>query len=96
MYVKEQKELMQHAVRRDRASLSSGLTKLYHSLMEEWELFGIEVRENARFLPVEFIAFQNRLWTSRRLTWLAKDIGYLVEGTDVFLAFVRDRLRQFQ
>jgi hypothetical protein len=95
MYVKEWKELMQHAVGCDRASLSSKLTKSYHSLMEEWELFGIELRENADLLPAEFIVFQNRLWTSRRLTWVADDIGRLVEGTDVFFAFVRERLRHF-
>lgn len=96
MYVKEQTKLMQHALRCDRASLSSDLTNSYRNLMEDWELFGIEVRENAHFLPTELIAFQNRLWASRRLTWLAEDIGRLVEGADVFLALVRDRLSHFQ
>ncbi|RXW12095.1 hypothetical protein EST38_g13757 [Candolleomyces aberdarensis] len=95
-FVLEQTKWMNEAAGRDRASLSSELTKLYRHLMEEWDQFGDDVRKHADQLPTELIAFQNRLWASRRLMWLVEDLRSLVEGTDTLFVTLQARLRHFQ
>ncbi|RXW17177.1 hypothetical protein EST38_g8678 [Candolleomyces aberdarensis] len=95
-FVSEQTKWIDDAAGCDRASLSSELTKLYRHLTEEWDQFGDETRAHGDHLPTEFIAFQNRLWLSRRLMWLADDLKSLVEGTDTLFVTMRTRLRHFQ
>jgi hypothetical protein len=96
MYFLDQTALIKRAVDGDRASLSSELSKSYSILMEDWQLFGDTVRDNPHDLPTEFLAYQGRLWTSRRLTWLANDIGRLAEGVEVFCAVLEERIRSFK
>lgn len=97
-FILEQGKWIDEAVDRDRAALSSELTKSYEILMEEWERFGVDVREHGHSgqLPTEYIAFQNRLWTSRRLMWLADDLKHLAEGTETFFEACRVRLSHFK
>ena len=67
--------------------------------MGEWEKFGVEVHEHGKdpdSLATEFIAFQNRLWASRRLMWLTADLECLKEGTDSLFAALRARLSHFK
>lgn len=96
-FVSEQAKWIEEAAVRDRASLLSELTKAYRILMKEWEQFGVDVREHGHpdHLPTEFIAFQNRLWTSRRLMWLAEDLKHLAKGTEAFFEASRARLSHF-
>jgi hypothetical protein len=96
MYVRDQTTLVNEVASHDRASLYSKLSKSYRSLMVDWELFGNAVQDNADELPTEFLAFQSRLWISRRLTWLAQDLSCLADGVDVFVTASRDRLSHFQ
>uniref|UniRef100_A0A4Q2DSF3 Uncharacterized protein n=1 Tax=Candolleomyces aberdarensis TaxID=2316362 RepID=A0A4Q2DSF3_9AGAR len=98
-FVLEQTRWIDEAANRDRASLSSELTKQYQHLMGEWEIFGIEVREHGKdpdSLPTELITFQNRLWTSRRLMWLMADLESLKEGTDSLFVALHARLGHFR
>lgn len=95
-YVVENSSWIDQAVGRDWASLSSDLLKQYRGLMEDWAQFGADVEENTSFLPAEFIAFQNRLWTSRRLMWLASDLECLLKGTDLLFTALRARISHFQ
>lgn len=97
MFVLEQTKWRDQAVNCDRASLSTELLKLYRDLTAAWKQFGDEVQEYgyARCLPTEFIAFQNRLWLSRRLMWLSEDLKSLVEGTDALFLALQSRLRSF-
>jgi hypothetical protein len=95
MYVLDQTALIKCAVDCDRASISSELSKTYSILMADWQLFGDTVRDNPHDLPTEFLAYQSQLWTSRRRTWLADDIGRLAEGVDVFIAALDERIRHF-
>ncbi|KAJ2921595.1 hypothetical protein H1R20_g15501, partial [Candolleomyces eurysporus] len=95
-YVTEHTRWLDQAGGHDRASLSSDLSKQYRDLLEDYEQFTIDVEENADFLPAELIAFQNRLWTSRRLVWLAGDLGSLTAGTDVLLTALQARISHLQ
>lgn len=98
-FVSEQTRWIDEAADRDRAFLSSELTKQYQYLMGEWEKFGVEVHEHGKdpdSLATEFIAFQNRLWASRRLMWLMADLECLKEGTDSLFAALRARLSHFK
>jgi hypothetical protein len=97
--LREQTQWIDEATNRDRASLSSELVKQYEHLMVEWETFGIEVRELGQdpdAFPSELIVFQNRLWTSRRLMWLAADLECLKDGTDPLFGALRARLSHFK
>jgi hypothetical protein len=97
-FVSEQTKWIDGAVLRDRAALSSELTKSYRILMKEWEQFGIDVWNHGHpdHLATEFIAFQNRLWTSRRLVWLAADLKQLAEGMETLFVALRARLTHFR
>ncbi|KAJ2930494.1 hypothetical protein H1R20_g6610, partial [Candolleomyces eurysporus] len=99
-FVSEQEKWIVGAVLRDRAALSSELTKSYRILMREWEQYGVDVRDHGHpdHLATEFIAFQNRLWTSRRLMWLAEDLKQLAEGeqTEALFVALRARLKHFR
>ncbi|KAJ2935521.1 hypothetical protein H1R20_g1574, partial [Candolleomyces eurysporus] len=99
IFVSEQTQWLDEATNQDRASLSLELTKQYKHLMAEWETFGIEVRKLGKdpdALPLELIIFQNRLWTSRRLIWLAVDMEALKEGTDSLFRTLQTRLSHFK
>jgi hypothetical protein len=96
MYVQDRATLINEVASHDRASLYSKLSKTYWSLMGDWEFFGDVVKANAHELPTEFLAFQSRLWISRRLVWLAEDLSSLADGVDVFAAALKDRLKHFQ
>jgi hypothetical protein len=98
IFISEQEKWTKEAVVRDRASLSSELTKSYRILTEEWEQFGVDVREHRDHdcLPTEFIAFQNRLWTSRRLMWLVEDLENLAKGTEALFTALQARISHFK
>lgn len=97
-FVSEQAQWIDEAMARDRAALSSELTRSYQSLTKDWEQFGVEASEHAYAgdTATEFIAFQNRLWASRRLMWLADDLRCLAEGTEALFTALRARISHFK
>ncbi|RXW14660.1 hypothetical protein EST38_g11193 [Candolleomyces aberdarensis] len=93
-YMLEQKRWIDEAASCDWASLGSKLMNQYHNVMADWEQFRIEVREHGKdptSLPTELIAFQNQLWTSRRLMWLKADLENSKEGKNMLFAAMRSR-----